>query len=109
MSTFRSNHPSRTHRRGRRRRARSMGRPPEHIFSHRVETYIAEVRTNPEVTGKARGKSPITIEQKKRDLLYLARLFEAWKDEGVIKSADPATFDRATILVLENYLNSQRK
>src|SRR6266699_7093182 len=65
------------------RRARSMGRYP---FSVAVEAYLERIRPEPPFNS---GYAPATFKEKSAKLRMLARLFNSWRDDGLVRTADP--------------------
>src|SRR5947209_5700800 len=62
---------------------RSMGRYP---FSVAVEAYLERIRPEPPFNS---GYSPATYKEKSAKLRMLARLFNSWRADGLIRTSDP--------------------
>ncbi len=75
----------------RRERAYSMGRYP---FSLAVEAYLERIRPEPPFNS---GYSPATYVEKSRKLRMLARLFNGWRDQGLVATSDPSKFTEREI------------
>ena len=60
-----------------------MGRYP---FSVAVEAYLERIRPEPPFNS---GYSPATYKEKSAKLRMLARLFNSWRDDGLIRTSDP--------------------
>src|SRR5947209_3561691 len=92
MSALRPNHPSSTHRRGRKRKARSMGRPLG--LESVCENYLSALEGH---------RAELTLRQLRRDLKTIQDDIHALHASGYMTTTDPRTFSAENLAAIIAY------